>query len=86
MGLGAGACLILALAFISLRTADHRQAASLSVMAQSVGYLVAAAGPVGFGFLHDVAGDWRAPLAVLGTVGVLQAIAGFGAGRDHAPI
>lgn len=42
------------LVFFGLRTKDSKQAAELSGMAQSVGNLLAAAGPILFGFLHDV--------------------------------
>ncbi|HEY4318951.1 MAG TPA: MFS transporter, partial [Herbaspirillum sp.] len=41
-GFGAGAALILGLAFVSLRARDPHQAAALSGMAQCVGYLLAA--------------------------------------------
>jgi hypothetical protein len=46
---GGGACLVLALAFLSLRAQDATAAGALSAMAQSIGYLLAAAGPVIFG-------------------------------------
>ncbi|WP_085558152.1 MFS transporter [Azospirillum agricola] len=82
LGLGGGACLPLALAFIGLRAADHHQAASLSMMAQSIGYLLAALGPFAFGVVHDLAGNWSLPLAVLAFMGLLQALLGYKAGRD----
>jgi CP family cyanate transporter-like MFS transporter len=82
IGLGTGPTLILALAFIGLRTRDHRQTAALSLMAQSVGYFIAALGPVVFGFLHDLAHGWTVPLIALAACLFLQAAAGFGAGRN----
>ncbi|MFZ3418054.1 MFS transporter [Arthrobacter sp. 3Tela_A] len=39
-----------------------RQAGQLSAMVQGGGYLVAAAGPVALGTLHDVSGSWTLPL------------------------
>ncbi|MEV4457461.1 hypothetical protein [Microbispora sp. NPDC049633] len=54
LGLGGGACLVLALAFLSLRAEDATVAGALSAMAQSIGYLLAAAGPVIFGLLHTI--------------------------------
>ena len=45
MGLGMGAGIILGLAFVGLRARHAQQAASLSGMAQFVGYLLAASGP-----------------------------------------
>jgi CP family cyanate transporter-like MFS transporter len=84
MGIGGGAMLILALAFISLRSSDHHQTASLSVMSQSVGYLIAAAGPFCFGLLHDLTGEWRTPLTTLAVLTLVAAFVGFGAGRNRS--
>jgi CP family cyanate transporter-like MFS transporter len=81
-GIGAGGVFFLALAFCSMRAADARSSAALAGMAQSVGYLVAAVGPVLFGFLHDATGGWRAPLAVLAGVAAAHALIGLRAGRD----
>jgi CP family cyanate transporter-like MFS transporter len=50
-------------------------------MAQSAGYLIAAAGPVAFGALHDLTAGWTVPMASLAAVVVIQAAAGLGAGR-----
>jgi MFS transporter, CP family, cyanate transporter len=80
-GAGGGACIVLALSLFGLRTRDHRQAAALSGMAQSVGYALAAAGPILLGALHDATGSWTAPLVVLLGVLVVQAVAGVLAGR-----
>lgn len=80
-GLGSGASLALSLAFFSLRTHNPLQTAALSGMAQSVGYSLAALGPVGFGLLHDATGGWRVPLAVLWVLVGLQCWAGAMAGR-----
>ena len=80
-GLGSGASLALSLAFFSLRTRDPLQTASLSGMAQSVGYSLAALGPIGFGLLHDAVGGWRLPLMVLWLLVGAQCWAGIMAGR-----
>lgn len=80
-GISIGCTFILAFAFIGLRTADHRQAAALSAMAQSAGYLIAAAGPVAFGALHDLTAGWAAPMGSLAAAVAIQAAAGLGAGR-----
>lgn len=82
MGLGGGACLPLALMFITLRSADHHQTARLSMMAQSIGYSLAALGPFAFGFIHDLAGSWTIPLGGLAVLGVILALVGYEAGRD----
>lgn len=81
-GVGAGGVFFLALAFFSLRAADARSSAALSGMGQSIGYLVAAFGPVLFGYLHDATGGWRVPLAVLAGVAAVHAVIGLFAGRD----
>lgn len=52
----------LALTLLVLRSSDAESAGELSGMVQSVGYLVAAAGPPIFGWLHDVSGGWTVPL------------------------
>jgi CP family cyanate transporter-like MFS transporter len=82
-GLGSGSSLALSLAFFSLRAHDAAQTASLSGMAQSVGYSLAALGPVGFGLLRDVSGGWFAPLLALWALVGVQAWAGWMAGRGR---
>ncbi|MFB8034199.1 MFS transporter [Streptomyces sp. NPDC056004] len=81
LGLGGGACLVLALAFISLRAQDAASAGGLSAMAQSVGYLLAAVGPVVFGLLHSLSSGWRAPLLLMVVVAAAQTVAALVAGR-----
>ncbi|MWK39903.1 MFS transporter [Actinomadura sp. J1-007] len=83
LGLGGGVCLVLALTFQSERAAGPGEAAALAGMAQSVGYLVAAAGPLLLGILHDSANGWALPLVVLVVLSIAMAGAGYGAGRDR---
>lgn len=64
-GLGAGVAMVTSLALFGLRTHDHHQAAALSGMAQFIGYLGAAAGPLLIGILHDVTSSWTLPMALL---------------------
>jgi CP family cyanate transporter-like MFS transporter len=47
------------------RAPDPAAAASLSGLAQSVGYLVASAGPLELGLLHSATGGWGIPFALL---------------------
>jgi CP family cyanate transporter-like MFS transporter len=47
------------------RAPDAGVAASLSAFAQSVGYLVAAAGPLEVGLLHTATGSWDIPVVLL---------------------
>ena len=65
LGIGQGACLGLAIFFMLARAPDPGTAASLSAFAQSVGYLVASAGPLELGLLHSVTGGWDIPVALL---------------------
>ncbi len=65
LGCGFGAGFPLVLTLMVLRSPDVRHAAELSGMSQSVGYAVAAIGPVAIGALHDLSGGWTAPLVVL---------------------
>ncbi len=80
-GVALGFCFPLALAFFALRAADAKQAAALSGMAQSVGYGIAAMGPVLFGALHDWTHGWTAALWMVAICAVLQAVVGWSAGR-----
>jgi CP family cyanate transporter-like MFS transporter len=81
LGLGGGACLVLALAFLGLRTPDPAAAGALSAMAQSIGYLVAAVGPVAFGLLHTDGSGWQAPIVLMCAAAAGQVIVAIAAGR-----
>ncbi|MFB9986274.1 CynX/NimT family MFS transporter [Bacillus benzoevorans] len=83
LGLGAGLAFGLAMIFFSLRTANAKQAAELSGMAQSVGYLLAAMGPTLFGYLNDLTNSWMIPLLILVGASVLLFLFGLGAGRNR---
>ncbi|RTR28231.1 CynX/NimT family MFS transporter [Shewanella atlantica] len=80
-GFGAGAGLILGLSFISLRTDNPHQAAALSGMSQSVGYLLAATGPALVGSIYSVTNSWETPLALCASACGLCALFGLYAGR-----
>ncbi|EEH3515177.1 CynX/NimT family MFS transporter [Salmonella enterica] len=82
-GFGTGATMILGLTFIGLRASSAHQAAALSDMAQSVGYLLAACGPPVMGKLHDASGSWYLPLSGVTVLAIIMAILGLYAGRDR---
>ncbi|EBJ9968784.1 MFS transporter [Salmonella enterica] len=82
-GFGTGATMILGLTFIGLRASSAHQAAALSGMAQSVGYLLAACGPPVMGKLHDASGSWYLPLSGVTVLAIIMAILGLYAGRDR---
>jgi MFS transporter, CP family, cyanate transporter len=45
-------------------------------MAQSVGYLITATGPLAVGVLRDLTGGWAVPVVVLAALTIPQAYAG----------
>jgi CP family cyanate transporter-like MFS transporter len=83
VGLGQGACFPLALTMIVLRSGSARLTPALSTHVQSVGYLLAAAGPFAIGALHDATGAWTVSLIVLVVLLAGQAASGYGAGRNR---
>lgn len=83
LGLGGGASFGLVMMFFSLRSRTPMEAADLSGVAQSIGYLLAAVGPVFFGFIHDETGSWYTPMILFIATVVLLFLAGMHAGRDR---
>jgi CP family cyanate transporter-like MFS transporter len=81
-GIAQGSGFALALTLIVLRSPTPLVAARLGGVAQCVGYLVAASGPLLLGALHDLTDGWTWPLAVLVAAVVPMAWAGWGAARD----
>ncbi len=83
IGFGCGSSLVLALSMFGFRTRHHSQAAALSGMAQSMGYILAAIGPVLAGVLHEATDGWTATLIVLLGFAAAQGVTGFLAGRER---
>jgi len=80
--IGAGSAVFpVVLAFFGLRTMTAADTATLSGMAQSIGYLIAWGGTFLTGVLHDVSGSWSLPLVLLVLLGVVQTALGYVAGR-----
>ncbi|MEV7719834.1 MFS transporter [Streptomyces sp. NPDC088184] len=65
------------------RGRDHDHVAALSTVAQTGGYLIAAAGPVTASVLHAVTGTWTAPLFAFVGVLLLSTVASLRAGHDR---
>ena len=83
LGAGQNAALSLAIFFTMARAPHPAAAASLSSMAQAIGYLLASLGPLEVGLLHSATGSWSVPLAVLfGLTGILL-VAGLLAARPR---
>lgn len=81
-GIAAGSTFSLSMMFFALRTNTPGESADLSGMAQSVGYLIAATGPIALGLVADVFESWNAPLNLLMLVALGIAAAGLIAGKD----
>lgn len=80
-GIGTGAALVVALALISLRGRSSAETTRLSGMAQSLGYLLATAGPIAAGFLTEHTGDWDAAVLLVAGIAVVQILVALRAGR-----
>ena len=83
LGAGQNAALSLAIFFTMARAPHPAAAASLSALAQSVGYLLASAGPLELGLLHSATGSWNLPVAVLFVLNGVLLFAGLLAARDR---
>lgn len=83
IGIPLGGCFALALTFIALRARTAKDAAYLSGMAQSIGYLIAACGPIFIGYLNDLTQAWTWPLITLITITLLVMFFGVRAGQDR---
>lgn len=81
IGFDLGGTFGLALLFIVFRSHNADSATELSGMAQSVGYLVAALGPLVFGSVFDLTGTWTYPLILLFAVSFLKLYMGLLAGK-----
>jgi CP family cyanate transporter-like MFS transporter len=75
-GVGSG-MFPLVLTLIGLRSRTPETTAGLSAFVQSIGYIVAGAGPLLFGVLHGVTGGWGVPLALLWIGMAVSALAGW---------
>ena len=82
LGLGQGGTFSLALTMIVLRSRDAHVAASLSGMAQGIGYTVASMGPLAVGVVHEMTGGWSAVGWIFAVIGLGAIAAGLGAGRS----
>jgi len=81
LGLGQGGTFSVALSLIVLRAHDATMTGRLSGMAQSVGYTLAAMGPLMVGTFYDWHGHWHAVAVMFCTIALLGTLTGLGAGR-----
>lgn len=81
IGIASGGAFSLSMMFFTLRTETSGEAAELSGMAQSFGYLLASIGPVLFGALHDLTHNWTVAIMMLLVNILIFFYAGFGAAK-----
>ena len=84
LGVGIGGTFSLTLFLMASRARDAALAARLSGMAQGIGYMIAALGPLSAGLLHSLSGGWTVPLVATIALGGAQLAAGMGAARPGA--
>lgn len=81
-GIGQGGLIAVAMTVIVLRSSDAHVAAHLSGMAQCVGYLLAAIGPLLVGLIRSATGSYGPSAILFVLLGVGAAINGWGAGKS----
>jgi CP family cyanate transporter-like MFS transporter len=83
LGLGQGGTFSLAFTLIALRSPDAPVATGLSGMAQGLGYVIAAMGPLAVGIVHQATGQWGAVGWIVAFLGAGALLVGLGAGRER---
>lgn len=81
VGFASGGNLLAGLTLISMRARTSAEASRLSGMAQGVGYLLAAVGPLLAGTLFEFTGSWSPVLWIIAAAVVVMAVVGHFAGR-----
>lgn len=82
IAVGPGSAISLVLLFMVLRSSSTTQTGQVSGMAQSVGYCLAAAGPLLIGALHDATGSWTIAMFVLALALIPQSAAALLAAKN----
>jgi MFS transporter, CP family, cyanate transporter len=81
LGIGTGGTFSVTLLLMASRARDAVIAARLSGMAQGIGYMISAVGPLLAGLLHSATGGWQVPLIATIVICGAQLAAGLGAAR-----
>ncbi|RHW32754.1 MFS transporter [Lysinibacillus yapensis] len=83
LGMASAASFGIVMMFFTLRTKTGYEAAQISGFAQSIGYLLAAGGPVLFGYLHDFTGSWNIPNALFIASSLALFVVAFISAKDR---
>ncbi|MBS7345935.1 MAG: MFS transporter [Caryophanon sp.] len=83
IGLAGGASFSLVMMLFTMRTESIFTSAELSGFAQSTGYLLAAIGPVTFGWLHDATDSWFATCIAFLACAIVLFISGLYGSRNR---
>lgn len=70
-GIGCNGTFALSMGFIGFRARGAEDTAALSAMSQSIGYVIAAFGPLGMGWIYNVCGNWNVNLWLIAVLLVL---------------
>lgn len=81
-GIGSSANFALSLLFLSIRAPNAEAASQLSGMAQSIGYIIAAFGPIVIGYIFDVTNNWSDAMYVVLLILLVVSFFGFKAGKN----
>lgn len=81
-GICGGTCITYPSMLFGLRTRSSGDSSSVSGIAQSIGYVVAATGPVAVGAIFDATSDWDPGLIFLMVVAATLLVLGYLIGRD----
>lgn len=83
LGLAGGASFGICMMFFSVRARNAYEAAELSGFGQSIGYLLAATGPVLYGFVHDYAGGFHSANFVYLAVAIILFFFSYASAKDR---
>ncbi|MBR8652067.1 MFS transporter [Achromobacter sp. Marseille-Q0513] len=82
LGFGQGGSLSLGAFLFIAKSASIDTATRISAMAQTVGYLIAMAGPLSVGYLYQKTGDWNVPVLMLAGILIVELFVALPAGRN----
>jgi CP family cyanate transporter-like MFS transporter len=84
LGIGTGGTFSLTLLLMASRAHDEVIARRLSSMAQGIGYMISALGPLVAGLLHSISGGWTLAILAMIAICLAQLGAGLAAARPGA--